>query len=329
LKTLFQIGETKVIGEIATILKTRDPSVIAGIGDDAAVIRFGKKSLLFTTDALLEGIHFDWRFTTPNLLGRKILSVNLSDIAAMGGRPRWAVISLALPGRTPLRVLREFYRGLESQARAFGVQVVGGDTDHSAKGWKITLALLGESRRAVYRRGARAGDRLWVTGTLGDAALGLALLKKREIRTFSEKKFTKAHLDPIPRVNEGKALAEGNLATGLIDVSDGLLLDLERLLTASGVGARLDGDAVPWSPGFFEGCLSLRLDPLLLSLTGGEDYELLFTAPKHRTREIQRVFSRLKTRVTCLGEIMSRRGLEISGGGKKVLKFARKGYLHF
>ena len=332
MKTLSQIGEIKLIQKIAQILKTKDPSVLRGIGDDAAVVKIGNKKLLLTTDALLESVHFDWQSADPYLLGRKSLAVNLSDIAAMGGVPRWALVSIAVPSRETLKRVLEFHRGLKSIAGEFGVSIVGGDTDRSPEGWKITIALAGEVDRPVERSGARVGDEIWVTGFLGSSALGLELLKKK-MRVHGagiEKKFISAHLNPLPRVKEGRLLSNEKLATSLIDVSDGLLLDLGHLCEASRVGASISLHRVPLPKGFLELCKKLGKDPYVLALSGGEDYELLFTALPGQSEKVRNAFRKLRTPVTCIGEIVSRReGVRVFGEKGRPIKIAKKGYQHF
>jgi thiamine-monophosphate kinase len=340
-KTLSQIGEARIIREIAKILKTQDPDVLCGIGDDAAVLQLGNKKILFTVDALLEAVHFDWSYSSPYLLGRKSLSVNLSDVAAMGGRPRWALVSLALPSRARMKTLMEFYRGLRDCGREFGVEIVGGDTDRSAEGrWKITVAVIGEAEKVLYRKGARVGDGIWVTGSLGRSALGFEILrrglnrKKSFARWASPKilqSFIEAHLNPVPRVREGFRLAQSSCATSLIDVSDGLLLDLERICSASGVGARIEADSIPWAPQFYELCSRIRVSPLSLALSGGEDYELLFTAPPEKKEKlIKLLFEGLGPRPICIGEVVSaKKGIEVVDEKGKAVKTGKKGYHHF
>ena len=333
MKTLSQIGESRLIHDISKILKPRDPSVVRGIGDDAAVLKFGNKILLLTTDALLESVHFDWRYTDPYRLGRKSLAVNLSDIAAMGGRPRWAVLSIALPPRASLKSVREFHRGVKAIADEFGVSIVGGDTDRSLDGWKITVTLVGEVERPIYRRGAKPGDQIWVTGFLGCSALGRELLRRggrrQEVGGRRGRKFIVAHLDPFPRVREGQMLAKEKFATSLIDVSDGLLLDLEHLCQASKLGARISWDQVPLASGYLPLCEEMRKDPRALALSGGEDYELLFTALPKDEETIRQQFRRLGTKVSCLGEIVRGEGVRILDEKHRPLKIKRKGFEHF
>ncbi len=342
-KTIDTLGETRLIRELSHLLPTNSSDLLLGIGDDTAVIRFGNKNLLFTTDALLENVHFDWRYTDPYLLGRKSLSVNLSDIAAMGGIPRWAVISLALPSKTSWHALRRFYEGLSACAKEFGVGMVGGDTDRSKGGWKITIAIIGEARHPICRSGAKAKDQIWVTGDLGASALALKLLshasffrkredqkKKKPRAPVSNNEFLKTHFDPAPRVLEGQAISQQKLATSMTDVSDGLLLDLEHLCTESKVGAKIRADLIPLKKSHKDLAHSMKLNSLELALSGGEDYELLFTARPENHQKIKRTFEKLKTPVHCIGEMVSKpKSIQVIDKNGKRIEMNKKGYLHF
>ncbi len=314
---LKQIGEQKLHRLLKTWAGVSKFPVKKGIGDDAAVLEWGSKKILLTTDSLEEKLHFDFRYTSPILLGQKALSVNLSDIAAMGGTPNVALLALSIPPRAPLQQLKEFYKGFLQQAKKFQVQLVGGDLDASPKGWRINVTLMGETIRPVYRSGAKLGDEIWVTGELGNSAMGLKLLqqKKKAIQNFK-----RAHLSPNPRVKEGMALSEKKLAHAMIDVSDGLLLDLERLCEASQVGAEIDAELIPRH----SSC------PLNFALAGGEDYELLFTASSRNAEKIQKIFRNLRTPVSKIGKIVDRKNkVRVLNAQKKPLRFQTKGFCHF
>jgi len=265
--------------------------VLCGIGDDCAVLEAGAagRVLLLTTDLLTEGVHFEQHTCPAHLLGRKALAANLSDIAAMGGEPTFFTVSLAAPPDTPVDWVDALYRGLLERAAASGAALVGGDTSASRGPITVSLALLGEcpAEECLYRRGARPGDGVFVTGWPGESAAGLALLEAAAAggrpaagpADADLAHLRSRHLDPDPRLDAGRRLAAGKLATALIDVSDGLAADLGRLAEASGVGACLEGGRVPLSGALRRGAEALGRDPLRLALTGGEDYELLFTAP--------------------------------------------------
>ena len=200
---LKKLGEFGLIEKIARSAGAGFPDVIKGIGDDAAVVRSSKTQCqLLSTDTLIEGIHFERALTTPYLLGKKCIAVNLSDIAAMGGTPVCFVVSLSIPPKTPYEFIHKLYQGMIHRARAFGVSLVGGDTTGSRDHMVITVTVLGTARtdRVIYRHGARPGDRIYVTGSLGDAALGLSLLQRRKALSRI-RPLIKKHLDPLPRVS--------------------------------------------------------------------------------------------------------------------------------
>jgi thiamine-monophosphate kinase len=324
---LESLGEFGLINRIACQVK-QGAAVEVGIGDDAAVTSPTAGTLtLTTTDMLVEGIHFDLTLCDPTTLGRKALSVNLSDIAAMGGEPRHFLLSMALPSCTSLEFIDDFIRGALSIAELFGVSLIGGDTCSSAGGLVISVTVMGEQvpGKVVHRRGAAAGDLVFVTGTLGDSALGLQMLKRGERGGWA----TDRHLDPSPRVREGVALAEAGIPTAMIDVSDGLLADLGHILEQSAVGARLELEKIPLSSFFLEKCRPLCDESISLALAGGEDYELLFTAPALRSQEIFDLLQHLGTPVTVVGEITAGRGLRVmmeDGGEYRITKM---GFNHF
>jgi len=311
----------------------RDRSVFRAIGDDAAVIaRPDAPCLLVTTDTLREGIHFSRHFTSPFLLGKKSLAVNLSDIAAMGGDPRYYVVSLSAPPETPVAWVGELYRGMRCRARDCGALLVGGDTTASEGGVSITITVIGTARRArvVYRNGARSGDHLYVTGTVGDAALGLALLRQNRAPAAAQP-LLRRHRDPAPRVAAGRMLAASGAATSMIDISDGLVADLRHILKQSRVGARLERDALPLSPQYRRLCALSGGDVYGHALYGGEDYELLFTAPPEKQAAVARIGQALGLRITRIGTITRDNGcLEILDRcGRPVACDACGGYVHF
>ncbi|MCX8045120.1 MAG: thiamine-phosphate kinase [Desulfobacterota bacterium] len=330
---LKDIGEFGLIRRLAKTAIQHDPSLHKGIGDDAAVIALGsKKCLLVTTDTLRENIHFTLDTTPPFLLGKKALAVNLSDIAAMGGMPRYYVVSLSVPGTTPFAFVKDLYRGMCSRARLWNVLLVGGDTTGSNCGISITITVIGTAARnhVVYRRGARPGDRIYVTGTVGDAALGLALLKQG-VEPQQARQLVLRHRDPDPRIAAGLMLAHKRIPTSMIDVSDGILADLRHILEQSGTGARIRSDAIPLSRQYLRWVRQLGGDPYRYALCGGEDYELLFTAPPQRHAAIERIAYSLGLTITPIGEITARRGqLEVLDRTGKPMHLGRQeGFVHF
>lgn len=327
---LREIGEFGLINRIRKWTSASDPTLLKGIGDDVAVIETGEKAWLITTDLLIEDIHFKLTWIDPFHLGRKALSVNLSDIAAMGGTPKYFLISLGVPKNLPLPFISSFYRGLKDGARRFGVNLIGGDTSLSKK-IIINICLLGEGKKGnfLFRSGARVGDDLFVSGTLGDAALGLKILQKGGTgRKF--KGLIKKHLSPSPRIQLGQVLARNRWATAMIDVSDGLLIDTNHLLEESRVGARIWEDRIPLSKLYQKWIHSFSKFRYRFALSGGEDYELLFTAPPEMRRRISHVALSLKIPIAQIGRIVPKKeGLHlIRKDGKKYVP-SRLGFEHF
>lgn len=325
---LRELGE---FGLIERIRRAFPPGqgVALGIGDDAACIRFQRQSFLFTSDLLLEGIHFDLRWTSFYALGYKTLAVNLSDIAAMGGLPSYLTLSLGIPVDFEAKDVEEFYRGIMDLSSRSGVSLVGGDTSAS-KRFFISAALLGLAPFGpIPRNRAKAGDDLYVTGTLGDSALGLKLLKKRRTSpTRREIKYLiSRHLLPTARLKAGSVLARERLAKAMIDVSDGLVQDLTHLCKASKVGAVVWEKSLPISPAYrdFSGRRGL-----LEALTGGEDYELLFSLrPRDRSR-LKKIERSLGVPVTRIGKCLPvNEGVRILDSRGKPRSLSVSGYDHF
>jgi thiamine-monophosphate kinase len=256
--------------------------VRVGIGDDCAVLEpTSGAALLATTDLLIEDVHFRRRRAEPADIGWKALAVNLSDVAAMGGRPRWALVALACPTGTPAEEVDAFFEGLLALAREHDVAVVGGDTSSSPAGWVVNVTVLGEAPHPRLRSTARAGDVIAVTGVLGRSAAGLAILERDRApsgvgaATLSD--VTSAQLRPVPRVREGRWLGEVNGVTAMIDLSDGLATDLGHIADESGVGALVDLGRLPVSDPTRRVAQALADDWLAWATGGGEDYELLLT----------------------------------------------------
>jgi thiamine-monophosphate kinase len=290
--------------------RQRSPRLSVGIGDDAAVIRqYSDRDFVLTTDLLVEGIDFHPQATPPQLLGHKALAVSLSDIAAMGARPRWALLSVGLcQDRWQSSFKDELFAGYLALADRYGVTLAGGDVSASRQ-IVIDSILVGEvmSGRATLRSTARPGDQIFVTGSLGGAAAGLKLIelgariRRREDGPTSGAEATSdedeaihslllRQLSPQPRVGWGIVLGEEQLATSMIDISDGLSSDLHHLCDESKAGATIDAATLPLDGHVVQLCGRRALDPLALALHGGEDFELLFTvAPENVARLPKRV----------------------------------------
>src|ERR1051325_4863967 len=263
----------------------KSESLIAALGDDAAVFRSSAgKETVISADLLVEDIDFRRTTTPPFLLGHKALAVSLSDIAAMGARPLWSLISIGVPEDVwQTEFVNHFYDGLLELANHYGVQLIGGDTSRTNESIVIDSVVVGEcaTGKAVMRSGATPGDQIFVTGSLGAAAAGLRLIERgAHLADEDSQKLDHVlirQLRPEPRVGWGIVLGEERLATSMIDLSDGLSSDLNHLCEASGVGALIDSSLLPIHNRVVELCGRRALDPLQLALHGGEDFELLFT----------------------------------------------------
>jgi thiamine-monophosphate kinase len=299
-----------------------------GIGDDAALIEPRRnRHLVLTADLSIEGVHFAQSLHAPKAVGHRALARSLSDIAAMGGQPRFAMLALAISREVSRRWLVAFLQGTMALARRFSVVVLGGDTAVGSKQIMVDVTVIGEVERttALLRSGAQPGDRIFVAGELGLAALGLKLLRSgRPIRSPEARKALQAHLYPEPQCALGRYLAQRRLASSAIDVSDGLSTDLGRLAESSGVGACIWSERVP-SPGSLK--VDLSRSPLDLALHGGEDYKLLFTVPAKRTQLLPRRFQ--GTTIYEIGEIQeARHGVQIVRDGRP-MRLKPLGYDHF
>ena len=321
-------------------LSSHPSSLLLGIGDDAAVIRqtTGRDTLV-TTDLLVEDIDFHRDTTTSQLLGHKALAVSLSDIAAMGGRPQSALLSLGIPNDIwNSDFLDEFYEGFFPLADRYDVRLVGGDISRTSEKIVIDSVVLGACKdgEAVLRQGARPGDRVFVTGSLGGSAAGLRLLERgarvqhkdvTDPDSQSVRQLLLRHLRPEPRVGWGLVLGEERLATAMIDISDGLSSDLHHLCEESGVGALIDAARIPIDPLLAALCGRRALDPLLLALHGGEDFELLFTVPADKVARLPKTVDGVS--VSQIGEITREPGKIRVTEKDRVWDLEPRGFDHF
>ncbi len=326
---LSELGEFGLIEKIRRSFSVKSPRAPLSIGDDAAALAVSPSSMLLaTTDMLVEGVHFDLSYTDFFSLGWKSAAVNLSDIAAMGGIPRFCLTALAIPPGIGTEQIADFYKGFGAVLREHGVLLVGGDTCSSRKGFIVTVTALGETEKALLlrRSGARPGDRIFVTGTLGDSAAGLEILKKRGRRQASGvKRLVEKHLRPVPRVEWGRKIAQSRCATSMIDVSDGLTLDLSHLCDESGAGAQIFSGKIPLSNALRGSAGALTGPVLDYALAGGEDYELLFTAPPRKLKNLRG----LKIQATEIGIVTKARGISLVGADGKKKPLTPQGYDHF
>ncbi len=320
---LRSLHERELVAAIRRDFAGKGRGVALGIGDDAAVIRTGGADLLLTTDLLIEDVHFTTAIQPAFLLGRKSMNVNVSDIAAMGGRPRFALLGLALTARVTRGWVADFFGGFRTAARDSGVALIGGDISGSKK-ICISVTLVGDAELSIRRSGARPGDLIFVSGYLGQAAAGLDLLKKglRPGRDPRADVLIKAFLDPAPRVRLGRELAKKKVASAMIDTSDGLSVDLLHLCEESRCGADIELEALPISSEI----RSFKRKPAECALHGGEDYQLLFAVPPARVSEVLRY--QKKFGLSQIGKFRRGRGISVVDRAGRKRPLESRGYEH-
>ncbi len=347
------IGELNLLEEIRRRFnvpaKKGDSGVIIGIGDDAAVIAPPKEKILITADAMHEGVHFDLSYTAPFHLGFKLVSVNVSDIMAMGGTPRYLFLTVSMKGDTEETFFREFYDGIACALQQYGMTLLGGDLSSARNDMVLSATVLGTGSKVVTRGGAAPGDKIYVTSATGEAACGLELLKrlapesKEMVRNVPGTGETSA--SPVLRLSGSPALeitwqVAGPLimrhlmpvardvsellpyVTSMIDISDGLFMDLCRICDESRVGARVYLEKIPVSEGLRLAAAHIGLSPLALATSGGEDYELLFTVPPEAAEKVASVHA------FCIGEITKKERITVDPSGREAA-LKTEGYQHF
>lgn len=329
---LSEIGEFGFIQILQSQFNQNLPKNVVGIGDDCAILPYRDNlSLLVTTDLLIENIHFIRSQITPHDLGYKSLAVNISDIAAMGGKPTYALLSVALPSNMDLAWCRDFIDGLQDIAKKEGVQIVGGDTTKSESDIVINIAVLGEMETVKIKRRSHAqmGDLICCTGYLGDSAGGLKVLLERLPWTNSTIPLIKQHQLPRPHVKEGLWLAEKRSVHAMIDVSDGIDSDIHRMMEQSHCGAQIELDKLPLSPSLVEVGKQFEWDIYELAATGGEDYCLLFTVAPEDYKQLAKEYEKnFKHKPYLIGTILEGKELVYLHQGQKT-EFSGKGFDHF
>lgn len=357
---LHQKGELQLLKEIKErfnpSLEQKDSGIIVGIGDDAAVFKCPNEKILVTTDLMTEGIHFDLSYTSSFQLGFKLVSVNVSDIYAMGGMPRYIFLNIAMKKDVSEQFFWDFFNGISTANSIYGTKLLGGDISSTSNDMMVSATVIGIAERIIKRSGAKVGDKIYLTNTTGDSACGLEILKRltpqnRDIikdydfgllektETLKEpllldvnskilsldfyisEPLIKRHLMPIARYPK-KFI---NNATAMIDVSDGLFIDLNRLCDESNTGAQIYLDKIPISKNLKSACELLELNPYNLALSGGEDYELLFTSSVNYENIIS---SNDNIGLSCIGEITTEKRVLIMPDGKET-EIKSEGYQHF
>jgi thiamine-monophosphate kinase len=331
------ISERECIDRILRHVQAQESeSLIKGIGDDCAVIKKDGESVqLLTTDTLVEGVHFDLTWHQPYLLGRKCASVNLSDIAAMGGKPIGCLLSVGFPDSMPVW-FDDFMAGFSAVLSTNDTMLIGGDTVKSRNDLLISVVITGEGKRdqICYRSGAKVGDLIWVSGSLGNAAAGLELCRKGVVQPEDKQgkwhQLVKAHLDPIPQIQLGLILASSGLVHAMMDISDGLATDLAHLCRESGVGAAIEEQSLPVDESLKEAALELDTQVLDWVLKGGEDYRLLFTTGAEGEQKLRQLIpDTTDGKIHCIGRITEGDGVYLCSGYNERQEITYQGYDHF
>lgn len=365
---LHQKGELQLLKEIRKRFnpapEQKDSGIIIGIGDDAAVFTCPEEKILVTTDMMTEGVHFDLAYTSASQLGFKLVSVNVSDIYAMGGTPRFIFLNIALQRDASEEFFRDFFNGVSTANNIYGLKLLGGDISSAINDMTVSATVIGAAEKIVTRAGAKVGDRIYLTSTTGDSACGLEILKRltpeeksaikkhdfgligngkeqqKELTlNINSKNITlgfhtaepliKRHLMPVVKYPGHFA----DYATSMIDVSDGLFIDLIRICDESNVGAKVYLNKIPVSHQMKIASSIMGLDCHSLATSGGEDYELLFTAPAgkcliNKDSERPDSLNSEPAAITCIGEIIPKERVVIALDGTE-LPLKAKGYQHF
>lgn len=324
------IDELRALSLIRERFHNISDMVDVGIGDDCAGVRFREGAIvLATTDSQVEDVHFVKSIIPPHELARRAVAVSVSDVGAMGGIPRYILASAGFSDDEDEEFLNGLLAGFESASEEFGVSLIGGNLTSSEKLF-IDITVLGDAEpgTVVKRSGANAGDIIYVSGTLGDSALGLRLIQMTgESATGSD--LIKRYIRPEPRIVLGRKLAEEGIATAMIDISDGLLLDLERITIAHGAGAVIDITNIPLSAEYRMRISEIEGNYYGPALSGGEDYELLFTASQKNADRISGMSEELGLEITEIGRVIEEKNITIAGSDNENYGSAKRGFVHF
>ncbi len=325
---LNQIGEFGLIDLIKKKIFSGDKRVVVNIGDDAAVIKSSPDRLLiFTTDTLVERIHFDLSYFTAEEIGWKAMVANLSDIAAMGGLPRYALVTVGLPKSMRAEDVLSIYKGASRIAKKYNCKIIGGDTTLTPKDLFISIALLGEveKKSLLTRSGAKKGDLICVTGKLGEAQASYEFLKQYGRQRLP---LVRKHLQPQPRIKEARILVKDLKINSMIDISDGLSSELFHLAEESKLGAVIYEQNIPISPKCLKLATLLNKTPLAWTLSSGEEYELLFTVDRKDQGKIKKIMS--KVNISVIGEMVDKKdGVQLIQKSGVMKNLKKIGFVHF
>ncbi|MDE0159881.1 MAG: thiamine-phosphate kinase [Candidatus Dadabacteria bacterium] len=324
------MGEEDALRFLADRFKATQKEVLTGIGDDSAVVKIRDKAcLVASTDTLVEGVHFRLGTQTPRQLGRKAVCVAVSDIGAMGAVPRYLLCSLGCRSADSMEFIEDLSEGVAEGCREFDVCLIGGNLSESQTVF-INMTALGEvsSDDIVLRSGASEGDDIYVTGTLGDSALGLRALSG-DCGIDGCEGAVSRHIGPTPRLQVGRMVAKRGIASSMIDVSDGLFCDLEKLTSEHGLGAEVSLGSLPLSPGFLSLCGRFSEDGYRLALSGGEDYELLFTSSSQNRASIEEVSRLCGIAISKIGSVTAGGKIRLFDEGGEEVFYDTAGFEHF
>jgi thiamine-monophosphate kinase len=325
--------ERELIAWIQGLTEKSGTGLLQGIGDDCAVLEKDADTVwLLTMDSLIESVHFNCAWHPPDLLGRKAITVNCSDIAAMGGQPLFALLALGLPADFSSDWAERLMQGITQACQEQACLLIGGDTVRSPEQVMLTLTVIGEMRKeqVLYRHKVQPGDTIWVSGPLGWSAAGLALLEAgKTMAELQWRQLIAAHLDPQPRIELGRVLAESGLVHAMMDMSDGLAADLTHICGQSKVGAVIEADLLPGAAELRAAADLLQQDALAWLLSGGEDYELLFTAAQAASSALQHLTAAKGWLIHPVGRIRAGQELRLlrSNGSEEDIVF--QGFDHF
>jgi len=315
-----EIAENRLLKRLARFGK-KGGDIVRGIGDDGAVLSLSKGQFVFAQDALVEGTHFDFTLQRPADVGKKAVYVNVSDVLAMGARPLYFLVTIGVPESVGAKTIEEIYRGMGRAASEFGASLVGGDTTEARGALFIDVSMVGRlvTREYLGRNKAQDGDLIGITGSLGEAAFGLVLLAKSP--RMRPNRFTRRFTSPKPPHDAWKALVDAAIPKAMMDVSDGLMIDLERMMEESGKAAVVHMERLPIPQAL------VKEGKEGLALGGGEDYQFLFTFDRSRTDEVEALKER-GVPLSIIGEVRQGKGVRLMEKGREK-KVAIKGYEHF
>ena len=319
-------NEIDALKSLKESFKAESDDILLGIGDDCAALRTGEnKLLLISTDSVVEDVHFSTTYFEVQEIARKSVAVSISDIASMGGNPRFILSTIGIPKCTKQNLMDELLEGIKTSCAYYGIELIGGNITASEKLF-LDITAIGEidEDKIIKRSGANPGDSVFVTGSIGDSALGLKLLNSG----MKDSNVTHRHKNPEARTELGKELSGLGLATSMIDISDGLLLDLERITAEQNLGARIYLERIPLSDGYLKLVKNFEKDIYKLALTGGEDYELLFTSPPTNRDKLKALENSLKLKITEIGVVSEGNKVELFDSEGNTLNYAKRGFVH-